>query len=155
MRFKLPIQLLVMLQGIYITLLFEIVLSFIIFILLAIQFTLATACGQPKSATLSSVFKLRGVPLDGLHCIDGNFEHGSGVGWLKKNLCSTKKERNPFLVLEFDHPVDVSEVVIYNRPDCCDRRTSKLHVIVTNEYPQVGKMAEGNDESWIVISVFI
>ena len=63
------------------------------------------------------------------------------------SLCHTKKERYPFLVVEYDNPVKVSEVRIYNRDDCCGDRLKNLHVIVTDQYPEVGKMAEGMNVS--------
>ena len=58
-------------------------------------------------------------------------------------MCHTKQERNPFLVVEYDNPVKVSEVKIYNRADCCGERLKNLHVIVTDQYPKVGEMAKG------------
>ena len=59
------------------------------------------------------------------------------------SICHTNTERYPFLVLEYDNPVKVSEVIVYNRDDCCGDRLKNLHVIVTDQYPEVGKMAEG------------
>ena len=67
-------------------------------------------------------------------------------------MCHTKKERYPFLVLEYDNPVEVSEVKIYNRDDCCGERLKNVHVIVTDQYPEVGRMAEGmSDHIFLVI----
>ena len=65
-------------------------------------------------------------------------------------MCHTKQERNPFLVVEYDNPVKVSEVTVYNRDDCCGDRLKNLHVIVTDKYPEVGKMAEGMSDLSIV-----
>ena len=92
-------------------------------------------CDRPKKARLSSVYDHSIFP--GEKCIDG-IETGG-----QTNLCHTKKERYPFLVLEYDNPVKVSEVKIYNRDDCCGDRLKNLHVFVTDQYPEVGTMAEG------------
>ena len=73
----------------------------------------------------------------GEKCIDGIQTGGIN------NICHTNTERYPFLVLEYDNPVKVSEVTVYNRDDCCGDRLKNLHVIVTDQYPEVGKMAEG------------
>ena len=90
-------------------------------------------CDRPKNATLSSV---KYSERAGEKCIDG-IETGT------TSLCVTNSERYPYLVLEYDHPVNVSEVRIYNRDDCCGYRLANLHVIVTDQYPKVGEMAKG------------
>ena len=87
------------------------------------------------NATLSSVYDPS--KMDGVKCIDGINNHSH------TNLCHSRAEHYPFLVLEYDNPVNVSEVKIYNRDDCCGDRLKNLHVIVTDQYPEVGKMAEG------------
>ena len=89
---------------------------------------------RPKTASLSSTWVGEKEEQKGENCIDG-IETGA--------ICGTNKERYPFLVLEFDHPVAVTAVTIYNRDDCCGERTADLHVIVTDKYPEVGKMADG------------
>ena len=91
-------------------------------------------CDRPKKATLSSVLVYH-IKFTGEKCIDGIETFPS--------LCHTKEERYPFLVLEYDPPVKVSVVKIYNRDNCCGDLLKNLHVIVTNQYPQVGKMAAG------------
>ena len=88
---------------------------------------------RPKAASLSSTWVGKTVE-KGENCIDG-IETGA--------ICGTNKERYPFLVLEFDHPVNVTAVTIYNRDNCCWKRTADLRVIVTDKYPGVGKMADG------------
>ena len=85
----------------------------------------------PKTASLSSTYR----EWNGVTCIDDDIT----------NFCHTNRERYPFLVVEFDQPVTVSGVVIHNRRNCnsCAGRTSNLHVIVTDEYPEVGTVATG------------
>ena len=77
------------------------------------------------------------------NCIDGNLQ--------TKPLCETNRESYPFLVLEYDHPVRVTGLTIYNRADCCGERMSSLHAIVTDEYPEVGKIAQGNTASFVFL----
>ena len=45
--------------------------------------------------------------------------------------------------MEYDQPVSVTGVKIYNRRDCCGDRTANLAVIVTDKYPEKGEKAEG------------
>ena len=85
-----------------------------------------------------------GFPFPGEKCNDGITTGG------QTNLCHTKIENYPFLVLLYDHPVKVFEVIVYNRDDCCGDRLKNLHVIVTDQYPEVGKMAEGMSDLSIV-----
>ena len=97
-------------------------------------------CGRPKKAMLSSQndhLDHKGIPFPGEKCIDG-IETGG-----QTSLCHTNKEDYPFLVLEYDDPVEVSEVIVYNRDDGWGDRLKNLTVIVTDQYPEVGKPAEG------------
>ena len=88
-------------------------------------------CGRPKTATISSTIGHN----NGRECIDGD----------ESSWCIRPLEDYPFLVLEYDNPVTVSEVTVYNK-----NRLKNLHVIVTDQYPEVGKMAEGMSDLSIV-----
>ena len=97
---------------------------------------LGAACAHPQNATLSSTLS---NDTSGEKCIDGNLEANS-----KDDICSTEEYHSyPFLVLEYGRPVRVTGLTLYNRGDCCGERTSSLHAIVTDEYPEDGEKAEG------------
>ena len=42
---------------------------------------------------------------------------------------------HPFIALEYEDPMDVYKVIIYNRGDCCGDRLSNVRVVVTDELP--------------------
>ena len=102
-------------------------------------------CDSPINVTLSSVYDPN---RPAWKCFDGKETGG------EHEVCPTKEERYPFLVLEYDNPVKVSEVVVYNRDDCCGDRLKNLHVIVTDQYPEVGKMAEGLFDLTYIYSIW-
>ena len=91
---------------------------------------------------MSSTYKNKGLKygFDAAKCIDGKSEGDSS--W---DLCVTDREPYPFLVLEYEHPVEVSWVIIYSRRDILGvpQDTSEMSVIVTDEYPTKGKKAKG------------
>merc|ERR1711874_372942 len=69
----------------------------------------------------------------GKNCVDGD----------PSTFCHNKgSEQNPFLVLEYDSPVSVPEVVVTNR-NMYGERTKNMFVTVTNKKPVKGKIAEG------------
>ena len=99
-------------------------------------------CDSPIDVALSSVYD---VNRPGWKCFDGKETGG------RLELCHTNQERYPFLVLEYLQPVNVSEVKIYNNDYCCGDRLTNLQVIVTDQYPEVGKIAEGMSDLSIVL----
>jgi hypothetical protein len=68
------------------------------------------------------------------NCINGDTSGNE----LTTNMCHTKSENAPWLALEFDLPVDVKSVTIYNRKDCCGGRFSNAEVRVTDTLPTDG-----------------
>ena len=98
-------------------------------------------CPQPKTATLSS----NPYSMPGTNCINGILDSTDGS---ESGPCHTDDENYPFLVVEYDQPVSVTGVKIYNRKGDYGKRTEKLHVIVTDVYPQKGEKAEGMNHSF-------
>merc|ERR1711874_152411 len=82
---------------------------------------------------LSTDHSSRGSRYQAINCVDGD----------PSTFCHNKgSELNPFLVLEYDSPVSVPEVVVTNRDGSGDR-TKNMFVTVTNKKPVKGKIAEG------------
>ena len=86
-------------------------------------------CPRPKSAIPSSTDNEAFD--DWSKCLDGPGDFAS-------QICSTKKESNPYLVFEYSAPVTVSWVLLSIRTEC------NVSVVVTDVKPVKGRMAKGN-----------
>ena len=100
-------------------------------------------CPPPRNAFLSSVYGNPYQPVPDQHslnrhvalfsgskCIDGSTDDET-----YEKICSTKHEKYPFLALEYEDPIEVYKVIIYNRGDCCGHRLANVRVIVTDKHP--------------------
>merc|ERR1711970_1546299 len=92
----------------------------------------------------SSQVKKENVKLSSYNSNSG-YEPGKCVDYNPSTFCHNEgPEQNPFLVLEYDSPVSVPEVVVTNRADCCGQRTKNMFVTVTNMMPVKGNIAQGD-----------
>ena len=71
-------------------------------------------------------------------CIDGVTE--SPENFWDPNLCATNTEKAPWLAIDYgkDAKVSVAEVVLYNREDCCHKRTRNVKIWLADEIPTSG-----------------
>ena len=74
----------------------------------------------PVGATLSTTYK----HFNAKNCIDG-VSNGK-----IKGLCHSKRERAPWLALDYGEgaKVSVEKVVLLNRVDCCGDRTKNVEI---------------------------
>ena len=80
-------------------------------------------------------------------CIDGVIDNP--VFWDPNfSLCATNTEKAPWLAIDYgkDAKVSVAEVVLYNREDCCHKRTRNVEIWLADEIPTRGaeKFSGGN-----------
>ena len=76
-------------------------------------------------------------------CIDGVIDNPENF-----SLCATYTEKAPWLAIDYGEnaKVSVAEVVLYNREDCCHRRTRNVEIWLADEIPTSGaeKFSGGN-----------
>merc|ERR1712179_39457 len=65
-------------------------------------------------------------------CIDGV------TGGFHK-LCHSKYENAPWLAVDYGTKVVVERVLLFNRWDCCYKRTKNVHIRISNELPTNGR----------------
>ena len=90
----------------------------------------------PVAATLSTTYK----HFRAKKCID-DVSNGK-----IKGLCHSKRERAPWLALDYGEgaKVSVEKVVLLNRVDCCGDRTKNVEIRLSNKLPASGnKMFSG------------
>ena len=81
-------------------------------------------------------------------CIDGIIDNPKNFWDQNFSLCATNTEKAPWLAIDYgkDAKVSVAEVVLYNREDCCHRRTRNVEIWLADEIPTSGaeKFSGGN-----------
>ena len=81
-------------------------------------------------------------------CIDGVIDNPENFWDPNFSLCATYTEKAPWLAIDYgkDAKVSVAEVVLFNREDCCHKRTRNVEIWLADEIPTSGaeKFSGGN-----------
>ena len=84
------------------------------------------------SATQSSTYA-GDIKHPAAYCIDGETRPGKGMR--KYAFCHTQRERYPWFAADYGKTYVIERVKIFNRHDCCGKRTRNVEVRVSEELP--------------------
>ena len=87
-----------------------------------------TAVAATQSSTFTGAYEHPAA-----NCIDG--DTGPGEGERKWAFCHTRNDRYPWFAVDYGKTYAIERVEIFNRHDCCGKRTKYVEVRVCEELP--------------------
>ena len=84
--------------------------------------------------------QINGKRLGPEKCVDGVIDNPENFWDPNFSLCATDTEKAPWLAIDYgeDAKVSVTEVVLFNRADCCHNRTRNVEIWLADEIPTSG-----------------